>query len=163
MVSADSVQLPKNAGELQQLWDDLDNSFASVGVTDIALQKPSAIIEQCAAAVRKGLPVVGLLSKGAVLTLLESRRGSLGSLGYLFSGVRSWIALATTVVMMWLQCYRCAGSAQNYAGHLLQVCRNVAGVAGVALCGTVCSYRSFSGDCGNVDWPQESFPRHAMC
>ena len=74
IVAAGSVQLPKNAGALHQLWDDLDNSLANVGVTDITLRKPSAVIEQCAAAVRKGL-LVSLLSKGAVLTLLESRMG----------------------------------------------------------------------------------------
>ena len=95
IVAAGSVQLPKNAGAMHQLWDDLDNSLASVGVTDITLRKPSAVIEQCAAAVRKGLPVVGLLSRGAVLTLLESRRSSLGST---FNGVKSWIAFATPVL-----------------------------------------------------------------
>ena len=89
MMLASPVKLPKKAGELQQLWDNLDGSFASVGMTDITLKKPSVVIEQCAAAVRKGLPVVGLLSRWAVLALLENRRGSLGST---LIGERSWIA-----------------------------------------------------------------------
>ena len=73
----------------------------------------------------------------AVLTLLENKKISLGST---LSGVRSWIAFATTVlgyaceaclppvctvhVMMWLQCCRCPGTAQKYAGYLkLLVCK----------------------------------------
>ena len=111
------------------------SSFAMVGITEITQKKPSVVIEQRAMAARKGLPVISLLSRGAVLTLLENKRGSLGST---LSGVRSWIAFATTVlgyacetclppvctvhVMMWLQCCRCPGTEQNYAGYLKFYC-----------------------------------------
>ena len=70
-----------------------------------------------------------------MLTLLENKRGSLGSV---LSGGRSWIAFATMVlgyaleaclppvhvshVMMWLQCCRCAGTAQNDASYLRFLC-----------------------------------------
>ena len=135
MVPARSVVLPKHAEELQEQWVKHDSSFANASVADITQNKPSVVTEHCAAAERKGLPVINLLSKKAVLTLLENKRGSLGST---LSGVRSWIAFAATVLgyaleaclppictvhaMMWLQCCRCPGTAQNNAGYLKFYC-----------------------------------------
>lgn len=119
MVSARSVKLPRNAKALDDEWASLEANMENMGVHNFTLNKPSIVISQCAMAVKKGLPVVSMLSRAAMLSLLENKKGSLGAT---LSGVRSWIACTITVlgydmeaalppvstvhVMMWLQCCR---------------------------------------------------------